>query len=109
MQTGGGAQGAAVRLVHVQYVGAVTHTAGSSMSEMQIHDQAPQRQRVTFDVVLSQLRKRDFAVLSTADAEGNPHAAGVNYGVSRPGRDFALYVMTRRHLKKARNIAQNPH
>lgn len=79
------------------------------MSERQVHNQAPQPQRVTFELVLSQLRKRDFAVLSTADAEGNPHEAGVSYGVSRPGRDFALYVMTRRHLKKARNIAQNPH
>jgi hypothetical protein len=26
-----------------------------------------------------------------------------------PGHDLALYVMTRRHLKKARNIARNPH
>jgi hypothetical protein len=25
-----------------------------------------------------------------------------------PGHDLALYVMTRRHLKKARNIAQSP-
>lgn len=63
---------------------------------------------ITFALVLKQLRKRDFAVLSTADEDGNPHSAGVNYGVSRLGRDFALYVMTRRHLKKARNIAQNP-
>ncbi len=64
--------------------------------------------RVTFDLVLGHLRKRDFAVLSTVDKEGTPHAVGVNYGVSRPGRDFVLYVMTRTHLQKARNIAQNP-
>jgi hypothetical protein len=37
-----------------------------------------------------------------------PHSAGVNYGVSGPGRELAIYVMTRRHLQKARNIAQNP-
>lgn len=65
-------------------------------------------QRATFALVLRQLRKRDFAVLSTVDENGIPHSAGVNYGVSQPGRDFALYVMTRRHLKKARNIARNP-
>jgi pyridoxamine 5'-phosphate oxidase-like protein len=65
-------------------------------------------QRVTFDVVLSHLRRRDFAVLSTVGKERKPHAVGVNYGVSRPGRDFVIYVMTRTHLQKARNIAQNP-
>jgi general stress protein 26 len=65
-------------------------------------------QRVTFEVVLAHLRTRDFAVLSTVGNERTPHAAGVNYGVSRPGRDLVIYVMTRRHLQKVRNIAQNP-
>jgi hypothetical protein len=46
-------------------------------------------------------------VLSTVGNERTPHAAGVNYGVSRPGRDFVISVMTRTHLQKARNIAQN--
>lgn len=69
---------------------------------------AVRRTRVTVDLVLDQLRKRDFAVLSTVGEEKRPHSAGANYGVSRPGRDFAVYVMTRRHLKKARNIAVNP-
>lgn len=78
------------------------------MSNMDSLNQLAREQGVTFAVVLNQLRKRNFAVLSTADEEGNPHSAGVNYGVSRPGRDFALYVMTRKHLKKARNIARNP-
>jgi pyridoxamine 5'-phosphate oxidase-like protein len=63
---------------------------------------------VTFADVLRQLRTHNFAVLSTVDAEGHPHSAGVNYGVSRPGQPLALYVMTRTHLKKARNIAVNP-
>jgi hypothetical protein len=63
---------------------------------------------VTIDVVLRHLRQQNFAVLSTVDAAGRPHAAGVNYGVSRPGSDLALYVMTRRHLQKARDVAQNP-
>jgi general stress protein 26 len=65
-------------------------------------------QRVTFEVVLGHLRKRDFAVLSTVSGDSKPHAVGVNYGVSRPARDFVIYVMTRTHLQKARNIAQNP-
>ena len=39
------------------------------------------RARVTVDLVLDQLRKRDFAVLSTVDEEQRPHSAGVNYGV----------------------------
>ena len=32
----------------------------------------------------------------------------MNYGVSEPGRAFVIYVMTRKHLQKARNIAENP-
>lgn len=63
---------------------------------------------VTYEQVLRQLRKHHFMVLATASPEGRPHAAGVNYGVSRPGHDLALYVMTRTHLQKARDIARNP-
>jgi general stress protein 26 len=65
-------------------------------------------ERVTFDLVLRELRAHNFAILSTVDEDGAPDSAGVNYGVSGPGRDLALYVMTRRHLKKARDIARNP-
>jgi pyridoxamine 5'-phosphate oxidase-like protein len=65
-------------------------------------------QRVTFELVLRHLRARDFAVLSTVSKDGEPHSVGVNYSISRPGRALAIYVMTRRHLRKARNIAQNP-
>ena len=59
-------------------------------------------------LVLSQLRKHDFAVLSSASGDGRPHSAGVTYGVSSPGQPLAIYVMTRKHLRKARDIAQNP-
>jgi hypothetical protein len=72
-------------------------------------DKKEKEQRVTIDLMLRQLRKHNFAVLSTADAEGRPHSAGVNYGVSPPGRELAIYVMTRKHLQKARDIAGNPH
>jgi nitroimidazol reductase NimA-like FMN-containing flavoprotein (pyridoxamine 5'-phosphate oxidase superfamily) len=91
-----------------------SRAAESNVSDMQTHDRttratkATKQQRVTFEVVLRQLRNHDFAVLSTVDEAGNPHSAGVNYGVSRPGHPLALYVMTRRQLKKARNIAQSP-
>jgi general stress protein 26 len=64
--------------------------------------------RVTFELVLRELRAQNFAVLSTVDDAGRPHSAGVNYGVSPPGQALTLYVMTRRHLQKARDIAQNP-
>jgi general stress protein 26 len=64
--------------------------------------------RVTLELVLNELRRCHFAVLSTVDTEGTSHSAGVNYGVSRPGKELAIYVMTRRHLQKTRNIAQNP-
>ncbi len=64
---------------------------------------------VTLELVLKQLRTHHFAVLSTSDERGIPHSAGVNYGISTLPGDLVLYVMTRRHLLKARNIAQNPH
>jgi hypothetical protein len=63
---------------------------------------------LTFDSVVKELRKRDFAVLSTVTEEGRPYSVAVNYGVSLPGAPFGMYLMTRRHLKKARNIVENP-
>ena len=62
---------------------------------------------MTYEAILKALRRRSYAVLCTADERGHPHAVGVEYGVA-PGGD-AIYVMTRRHLKKARNIAANSH
>jgi hypothetical protein len=63
--------------------------------------------RLDFEEVMRRLQRRHFGVLATADARGLPHAAGVVYAVS-PARP-ELYVMTRRHLRKARNIAVNRH
>lgn len=63
---------------------------------------------VTLERVLRELSAHNFAILSTVDGQGRPSSAGVNYGVSERGGEVALYVMTRRQLKKARNIAQNP-
>jgi general stress protein 26 len=64
--------------------------------------------RVTLELVLNRLRRCHFGVLSTADQQGVSHSAGVNYGVSGPDDELAIYVMTRRHLQKARDIAENP-
>jgi hypothetical protein len=66
------------------------------------------RPRVTIDLVLRHLRKQDFAVLSTVGEDGKPSSAGVTYGMPPTGRELAVYVMTRRHLQKARNIERNP-
>jgi len=60
--------------------------------------------RVTPMPVIGQIRRQHFAVLFTVGRDGAPHSAGVSYGSTPPGDDFAIYVMTRRHLLKARNI-----
>jgi len=70
--------------------------------------QASEQPRVTFDRVLAELRNHHFAVLSTVDEDGTPHAAGVTCGTAYAGRDLVLYVMTRRHLRKARDIVRRP-
>src|SRR5215204_3677062 len=64
--------------------------------------------RVTFDLVLAELRKHHFATLSTVDDDGTPHAAGVTYGTAYAGQGLVLYVMTRRHLRKVRDIVHHP-
>ena len=69
---------------------------------------AAEQPRVTFELVLAELCKHHFAVLSTVDGDGTPHVAGVTYGTASTERELALYVMTRRHLRKARHIAERP-
>jgi general stress protein 26 len=64
--------------------------------------------RVTPTLVIGQIRRQHFGVLSTVGRDGAPHSAGVSYGSTRGGDAFAIYVMTRRHLLKARNIQSDP-
>jgi general stress protein 26 len=64
--------------------------------------------RVTPAMVIGQVRSQHFAVLSTAGRDGAPHSAGVSYGSTQPGGEFTMYVMSRRHLLKARNIESDP-
>jgi len=60
---------------------------------------------LAYPTVLRQMRRHHFAVLSTSDTDGHPASAGVTYGLTPSGS--VMYVMTRRHLLKARNIAAN--
>jgi hypothetical protein len=74
---------------------------------MASQDRHEKQSRVTPALVLAQLRRQHFAALATVGDDGIPHSAGVSYGVSAPADALAIYVMTRRHLLKARNIAHN--
>lgn len=72
-------------------------------------DQDGQRDtRVTPRLVIGQIRRQHFAVLSAVGRDGAPHSAGVSYGSNGSGDAFAIYVMTRRNLLKARNIQSDP-
>jgi len=64
--------------------------------------------RVTFDMVLKELKRHHFGVLSTVTKDERAHSTGVVYGVSPPGWPIEIYVMTRKKLKKTRNIMGNP-
>lgn len=59
-------------------------------------------------MVLKELGRRSFGVLSTITRDRRSHSVGVVYGVSPPGRPLEIYVMTRTKLKKVRNILANP-
>lgn len=64
--------------------------------------------RVTPSLMIRQIRRQHFAVLATTGRDGAPHSAGVSYGCTTAGDALAIYVMTRRHLLKARNIDTDP-
>lgn len=68
------------------------------------NQEVPGDARVTPTLVIGKIRREHFALLSTVGRDGAPHSAGVSYGSTQPGDAFAIYVMTRRHLLKARNI-----
>lgn len=64
--------------------------------------------RLGFDVVESEIRRRNFGVLATVCQDGRPHSTGVLYGVSPWEKLLAIYITTNRESKKARNVARNP-
>jgi hypothetical protein len=82
------------------------HLAGIATEAAMSTRSTPRGSIITYEMILTELRRRSFAVLSTVDDRGRPHAVGVEYGVAPDGT--AIYVMTRRKLKKARNIAACP-
>ncbi len=63
---------------------------------------------LTFEMVEDAIRRKNYGVLSTITGNGRPHSAGVLYGVSARTRPFALYIVTDRRSKKARDIMRNP-
>lgn len=54
------------------------------------------------------IASQHFVVLATVDADGSPDSAGVTYAAAEEDGALVLYVMTRRHLRKARDIAERP-
>lgn len=61
-----------------------------------------------FEYVKKLLRKKNFGIFTTVGSQGRPHSVGVVYSVSPIGQPFALYLITRSILKKARNLQNNP-
>ena len=56
------------------------------------------------EAIKREIVRRSFCTLATADADGAPHAVGVNYAFV----DGHLYLATSPLSKKVRNIRQNP-
>lgn len=77
------------------------------MSTIKAVLEAKANPRLTFEMVEHELRRKSYGILSTVSRDGRPHSAGVTYAVSAWNRTFALYVVTDRRSKKARNIARN--
>ena len=60
---------------------------------------------LAYSTVLRAMRRQHFTVLSPSDTAGHPASTAVTYGLTQSGE--VIYVMTRRHLQKLRNIAVN--
>ena len=69
--------------------------------------QAKVNPAVTFRTVETEMRRRNYGVLSTVSRNGRPHSTSVTYAVSARSRPLALYIVTDRRSKKARNIGRN--
>ena len=54
------------------------------------------------------IAREHFAILATAGEDGSPHAAGVTYGAVVEDERLVLYIMSRRHLRKARDVERAP-
>jgi nitroimidazol reductase NimA-like FMN-containing flavoprotein (pyridoxamine 5'-phosphate oxidase superfamily) len=56
------------------------------------------------DAIKKEIVRRSFCTLATADADGAPHAVGINYAFV----NGHLYLATGRLTKKVSNIRRNP-
>ena len=62
----------------------------------------------SFEYLEKQLSNKNFGVLTTVSSKGKPHSVGVVYSIAPLDQPFALYIITRPSLKKARNLCDNP-
>jgi hypothetical protein len=67
----------------------------------------PVSAELTYEAVLKELRKRSFAVLSTAGENGRPRAVGVEYGLSPKGD--AIYSRVSPRRANSSYIRPQPH
>ena len=58
----------------------------------------------TAATVVRELVRQHFAIVSTTSPAGAPDSAGISFAATREAGELVLYFMTRRHLRKARNI-----
>jgi hypothetical protein len=70
--------------------------------------QAKVNPAVTFRTVETEMRQRNYGVVSTVARNGRPHSTSVAYALSARSRPLALYIVRDRRSKKARNIDRNP-
>ena len=64
--------------------------------------------RLSATVLRDAIAREHFAVLATHSDDGSPHSAGVTYSAVVEDERLVLYVMSRRHLRKARDVERAP-
>ena len=67
----------------------------------------PARTRLTAAQLTREIVRQHFAIVATTGIDGQPDAAGVSYGATSEAGALVVYVMTRRHLRKARDIERD--
>ncbi len=67
------------------------------------------KNKIKFDFVEKQIRKKTFGILNTISPKGRVQSTGIMYGISPPGSKISLYIITSKDYKKVENIQNNPH
>ncbi|MFX1403984.1 MAG: pyridoxamine 5'-phosphate oxidase family protein [Promethearchaeota archaeon] len=65
-------------------------------------------QKITFDYLEKQLRKKSFGLLGTVSPKGWSQTTGVSYAVSLPELPLYIWVITGKTSKKYKNIRSSP-